>query len=241
MDVSVKQADYYAATATAYDAMHVDDFDEHGMALAMLAGFARHIGVTSILDVGAGTGRALKLLQAYLPEVRIVGVEPVSALREVGHASGIGRDNLVEGSGYALPFEDNSFDLVIETGVLHHLAEPAIAVREMCRVAKRGVMISDSNNFGQGSFAARLVKNLLGRLGLWRAFIWMTTRGKMSKFSEGDGLFYSYCLFDSLKHISGKFPRQFIVNTSPLRGYNLRFGTASAAILAIRDEGDQCT
>ncbi len=234
VDVS-RQQDYYRTTAGQYEAMHVHPLDEHGIALALLAGLARHIGVRSILDVGAGTGRAILLLQDYLPGVRVTGIEPVDEMREIGHARGIARDVLIAGSGEALPYADDSFDLVIETGVLHHVADPALVVREMCRVAARGVLISDSNNFGQGSPLARRAKAALDRLGLWRAAIWLSTRGRMSKWSEGDGVFYSYSLFDALPILAGKFPRHYIVNTHPLKGFDLRRGAPVAAIIALSD------
>ena len=235
MNDAGRQMKYYEMTADHYDAMHVDPLDEHGMALALLAGMARHLDVRSILDVGAGTGRALRLLQSHLPDCRLVGIEPVEALREVGYANGIARDALIEGRGDALPFADDAFDMVIETGMLHHVEAPARVVREMSRVASRGVMLSDSNNFGQGSRGGRTVKAALRALGLWRLYIWATTRGRMSKYSEGDGVFYSYSLFDNLPEIAAKFPRRYLVNTGPLAGMNLRRGTSHAAIIALRE------
>lgn len=235
MDDTLRQQEYYDRTAGHYEAMHVHPLDEHAVALAMLAGFARHIGARSILDVGGGTGRAVKLLQDYLPGVKVVGVEPVAGLREVGYANGIARDALVDGSGEALPFADDAFDLVIETAVLHHVPDPAKVVREMCRVASRGVMISDSNNLGQGSWPVRLVKGVLHRLGLWRAFVWLGTGGKMSKYNEGDGVFYSYTLFDSTGDVARKFPRHHWLTTRPTQGFNLRFGAPVLALIALKD------
>lgn len=233
MDDIARQQEYYRSTAAQYDAMHVDPLDEHGIALAFFAGLARHIGAQSILDVGAGTGRGMLALRQALPGVRIVGIEPVGALREVGYAQGISPDDLIDGSGDALPFADNSFDMVIETGVLHHVPVPSKVVREMVRVAARGLLISDCNNFGQGSALVRMVKAVLDKLGLWRAAMWLSTGGKMSKWSEGDGVYYSYCLFDDLPEVAAKFPRRFLANTEPLTGFNLRRGTASGAIIAI--------
>lgn len=235
MDDVSRQRHYYEVTAAHYESMHVHPLDEHGIALALLAGIARHIGATSILDVGAGTGRAMRLLQDYLPDVRVVGVEPAEGLREIGYAGGIARECLVDGSGEALPFADDAFDIVIETGVLHHVAQPRAVVREMCRVAGRGVLVSDGNNYGQGGRLTRLAKRALRSAGLWRGATWLATGGKMSKFNEADGLFYSYSLFDDLPEIARKFPRQYITNTHPLRGFDLLGGAPVAAIIALRD------
>ncbi|MFM5949549.1 MAG: class I SAM-dependent methyltransferase [Novosphingobium sp.] len=230
----VHQRDYYARTAAHYDAMHVRDRDEHGIALAIFAGLARLYGATSVLDVGAGTGRALLRLSRDLPGVSLTGIEPVAELRAVGHANGIEPNRLIEGDATALPFADDSFDFVIETGMLHHLERPAVAVAEMVRVARLGVMISDSNNFGQGSRFARLAKRCLGASGLWPVFIWLSTRGKMVKWSEGDGFYYSYSAFDNAGQLAAKFPRRFFANTTPLAGTDLKHGAGHVAIIAVR-------
>ena len=44
----------------------------------------------------------------------------------------------VAGSATALPFEDNTFDLVFSHGVIHHLPDTDVAVREFHRVLKPG-------------------------------------------------------------------------------------------------------
>src|SRR5690606_12199311 len=49
------------------------------------------------------------------------------------------------GSAYELPFADNSFDVVFTSNLLHHLENPALAVREMHRVSKKHVVISEPN------------------------------------------------------------------------------------------------
>lgn len=235
MDDATRQRDYYRETAGHYDTMHVHPLDEHGIAVAALAGLARHIGARRILDVGAGTGRAVALLQSYLPGVDVVGVEPVDELRHIGHARGIAPEALVAGSGESLPFADDSFDIVIETGVLHHVPDPARVTREMARVAARALLISDCNNYGQGGALTRRIKGLLRAAGLWRAYVWATTGGRMSKWSEDDGVFYSYSSFDALPLIAGKFPRHYIMNTHPLAEFDVRRGAGMVAIFALRE------
>jgi len=235
MDDTTRQRNYYERTAAHYEAMHVQSDDEHGIALALFAGMARKLGAQSVLDIGAGTGRALELLAPELPHARLVGIEPVDGLREIGYSKGISKVQLIGGSGEELPFADDSFDFVIETGVLHHVPNPAKVVAEMVRVARLGVMISDSNKFGQGSRSVRLFKSVVDRLGLWTPFIWIQTKGKMSKWNEGDGLYYSYSVFDNVDALSSKFPRKFVANTRPLAGHSLRYGSPQVCVVAIRE------
>jgi ubiquinone/menaquinone biosynthesis C-methylase UbiE len=145
------QRRYYAQTAAGYDSAHVLRDDEHSFALAWLGACIRHYGWRSLLDVGSGTGRVLFYLAGEFPEVDAVGVEPSEDLRAVAQEKGIPREKLRPGDGYALDFEDASFDVVCEFGVLHHVRYPRRVLAEMLRVARRAVFVSDDNHFAAGS------------------------------------------------------------------------------------------
>lgn len=190
------QRQYYADTAEKYDAMQISEQDEHQFALAVLSALIEFHGIRSVLDVGSGTGRALRYLKARHPGVRFVGIEPVEALRKVGHAAGLSSTELIDGDVNTLAAADGEFDLVCEFAVLHHVPHPAQAVGEMLRVARRAVFISDANNVGQGGPLARGLKRALKALGLWRLFDRLRTGGKGYHVSAGDGLFYSYSVYD---------------------------------------------
>jgi len=231
-----KQREYYLRTAGHYDAMHVRHADEHGKALSAFMGLAEVFGpVGSVLDVGAGTGRAIERLKARWPNAKIVGIEPADALREVGHKKGIDCNELVAGDALNLEFRDDSFDFVIETGVLHHIKTPTEAVKEMARVARRGVMISDNNNIGQGGAAIRLIKFAIKTLGLWPASVFLETRGKMFKSSEGDGIYYSFSAFDCVDAMKEKFPCLHYMNTVKSHGFDLYRGATHVMIFAAKE------
>lgn len=182
-DAVALQRAYYEATAASYDASHVEH--EHIVALHFLAGYIELGGVRSVLDVGAGTGRAMRFLKARFPNLVIKGVEPVDGLRRRGHAQGIPEHDLLAGDGAALPFPDQSFDLVCEFAVLHHVRRPQSVIAEMSRVAARMIAISDCNFMGQGPHWLRHVKCGLWRAGLWPLADWIKTRGKRYTYSEG--------------------------------------------------------
>jgi hypothetical protein len=82
------------------------------------------------------------------------------------------------------------------------VADPGRVVAEMIRVAKRAVFLSDSNRFGQGGHSARLLKLALYQCGLWPAARYLQTKGKMYTLSQGDGLAYSYSVFDSYRQLA---------------------------------------
>lgn len=207
------QRHYYSSTASEYDRMHGDPKDEHGFALAFLVSMIDFFEISSVLDVGAGTGRAVQFLKEARPHLRIVGIEPVDALVREGHRKGLSTDQLCIGDATRLPFQTEEFDLVCEFAVLHHVREPKHVVSEMLRVARKGIFLSDSNRFGQGSRLARVAKHALRITRLWPVANFLKTRGKGYLISEGDGLYYSYSVLDSYSQIRSQCSRIHLMNT----------------------------
>jgi ubiquinone/menaquinone biosynthesis C-methylase UbiE len=196
------QRKYYTETAARYDIMHAHEVVDGDDGMQMLFSFLRSLDVRSLLDVGSATGRGLPKLSEGVPNALVCGVEPVEALIRQGISSGVNRGlPLLQASGDALPFADKSFDAVCEFGILHHVPEPARVIEEMLRVARTVVVISDTNRFGQGPLPLRTIKLLLYKLKLWNAFDFLRTRGKGYQVSAGDGVFYSYSVYDNLHQI----------------------------------------
>jgi SAM-dependent methyltransferase len=194
------QRAYYEATAADYEHMHGGDPDQNFALRLMLACIEQH-GINSVLDVGSGTGRVLRFLKQNRPSLQILGIEPSTALRQIGHESGLTDHELIDGDGERIPSADGAFDLVCEFGVLHHVPKPELVVAEMIRVARRAIYISDSNNFGQGGTAVRFLKQAINVVGLWPLATWIKTKGKGYSWSEGDGISYSYSVFNNWKQI----------------------------------------
>jgi len=227
------QRRYYAETANQYDSMHLEQNDEHFFALSFLVGVIDYLGIRSILDIGSGTGRALQYIKKLRPDLRVIGVEPVLELREMGYAKGLSQADLVDGDATRLGFADGDFDLVCEFGVLHHIKEPSLAVAEMLRVARKAIFVSDSNNFGQGSRVARSVKQLINLVGLWKLADLIKTKGKGYSISEGDGLAYSYSVFNNYSQIRDRCKTVHLLNTRD--GFINPYQTAShVALLGIK-------
>lgn len=206
------QAAYYARTATNYDTVHVSEDHAHDRALAIVSASLNSLDLASLLDVGTGTGRAIAYLQTHNPGVRLHGIDPVPELLAI---AAVDQGLLSHGDGEELPFADDSFDAVAAFGVMHHAANPARVVDEMKRVAKRAVFISDGNRYGQGSSAAGILKLALCKTRLWRPLTWVRSRGKGYYISEGDGLFYSYSVYDSLPAFDGWADNIQLISTGP--------------------------
>ena len=64
--------------------------------------------------------------------------------------------NFLVSDGQQLPFKERSFDYVAVHDGLHHLREPCKAVREMCRVAQRGILVIEPGKSLATSLAIRL-------------------------------------------------------------------------------------
>ena len=105
-----------------------------------MSGFFDVLGISSVLDVGCGTGRGLQYFLERNARVRVHGIEPVPALIEQAVKVNLIPSHLItKGCGEALPFADQSFDAVFACGVLHHVQEPNRIVREMMRVSRKAV------------------------------------------------------------------------------------------------------
>jgi len=212
--VDVQRA-YYARTAESYEAMHGIGDAELDFPLAWLAGHLQYSGARSLLDLGSGTGRALRYIKNAVPGIAVVGIEPSAELRAVGiQTHGLTADELRDGDALALPFADSSFDVVCEFSALHHIPNPRRAVEEMLRVARSAIFVSDCNNFGQGSRMARRLKQVINACGLWSAVDLLRTRGRGYHYSEGDGVYYSYSVFNDLPAIQAACRRVHILNTA---------------------------
>jgi ubiquinone/menaquinone biosynthesis C-methylase UbiE len=190
------QRRYYTETASRYDSMHRHEGSTDPWIAKFLQVMIGTLGIQSILDVGMATGRGMRDLKEALPDIFVCGIEPVAALLAQGVTDGMNLP-MVCGTGESLPFADASFDAVCEFSILHHAANPAAVIREMMRVAKTAVFICDSNRFGQGSLASRVIKLVLYKTRLWGAYNYLRTGGKRYRITEGDGLSYSYSVYDS--------------------------------------------
>ena len=99
--------------------------------------------------------------------------------------------------------------------MLHHVSQPSAVVGEMLRVARKAVIILDSNRFGQGPPLVRAVKLGLYKLRLWPLANFLKTCGKGYLFTEGDGVAYSYSAYDSFDQIAKWADRLIVIPSEP--------------------------
>ena len=105
----------------------------------VLEALGQHIGEFSILDVGCATGRLLERL-ADAGAVHLAGSDLAPRVVEAARRRLAKFDLQVDlqsaDAETSLPWEDDSFDVVTVTGVIHHFCVPDAAIREMRRVLR---------------------------------------------------------------------------------------------------------
>jgi ubiquinone/menaquinone biosynthesis C-methylase UbiE len=112
-----------------------------------------------VVDVGTGTARIPIELCRMEPLGRIVGVDLAREMLRVGRenvgSSGFSaRIALQLARATALPFRDACSPAVVSNSLIHHLPEPARALREMTRVVARGGLLFVRDLFRPASSSA---------------------------------------------------------------------------------------
>lgn len=127
-------------------------------------------GDERLLDIGCGRGAVLVMAAKRLPRGQAVGVDHWSTTDQSGNAEGVTRRNAtLEGVAdrielrtadmRQLPFDDESFDVVVSSLAIHNVpgaAERTKALREAARVLKRGGRLVIADIRHSGAYAAEL-------------------------------------------------------------------------------------
>lgn len=118
----------------------------HQDTLELMAARLRLSEVGRALDVGCGAGHWGQRLSTLLPEgATVTGVDHEPGFLDAARARAERFPHAftyVEGAAEALPFGDDTFDLVTCQTVLIHVADAEVALREMVRVTKPGGVIA---------------------------------------------------------------------------------------------------
>ncbi len=89
-----------------------------------------------ILNTGAATGKTTELLQEFGKVTSVeIDHDTCEFLKNTLHIT------VTEASVTALPFENNSFDVVCAFDVLEHVQDDVLAIKELKRVCKPGGML----------------------------------------------------------------------------------------------------
>src|SRR5690349_20242533 len=172
-DNKLAQVLYHDWEAQTYDCKWSISFDQRCIDYARdrfeaITGTPDPLPYGTALELGAGTGFfSLNLKQAgVLDEVHVTDLSPGMVEAAKANAETLGFE--VEGrvaDAERIPYDDNTFDVVVGHAVIHHIPDVEAAFREMLRVLKPGgrfVVAGEPTTIGDW-YARRL-----GRL-TWKA------------------------------------------------------------------------
>jgi ArsR family transcriptional regulator len=133
---------FFATASAEWDAMRTSMFGARADVLAALA----LLDPTWIVgDLGCGTGSLSAAFAPHVAHVHAVDVSPamLSAARARLHA--VHNVTVHDGALESLPLKDASLDVAVMLLVLHHVADPLRALREVHRVLRPGgrLLIAD--------------------------------------------------------------------------------------------------
>jgi ubiquinone/menaquinone biosynthesis C-methylase UbiE len=102
-----------------------------------------HLKSGIILDLGTGPGYLPIAIVRKSSQIRVTGIDLsrklIKMARSNASAAGLeDRLNFQAGNAGKLNFDNSSFDMVISTGMLHSIKEPAKVLQEIYRVLKKG-------------------------------------------------------------------------------------------------------
>ena len=144
-------------------------------AIESFAGVGHHFDLADIkkservLDLGSGSG--MDVFVAALKAGEVVGLdmtkEQLSKAEELSKKAGFKNVSLREGYMEELPFEDESFDVVISNGVINLSAEKAKVFQEISRVLRPGGRLAVSDIVTEKPLTEKIIANA----DLWAACI----------------------------------------------------------------------
>jgi len=98
---------------------------------------------TRVLEVGCGTGALAKAVVEALPEVDYLATDQSAAMVEAAARLGV---DAVRAEAGDLPFDDDSFDVVIAAWMLYHVPDLDEALSEIRRVLRPGGTLLAATN-----------------------------------------------------------------------------------------------
>jgi ubiquinone/menaquinone biosynthesis C-methylase UbiE len=121
-----------------------------------------------VLEVGAGNGMNFAHYGAEVDEVVALEPEPYMRTQAAKSATGAFPEiTIVDGNATDLPFEDDSFDHVVDCMVLCSIDDPSGSLREALRVLKPGGQLHFFEHVVSGKPGKARVQKFLDASRLW--------------------------------------------------------------------------
>lgn len=99
----------------------------------------------SIFEIGCASGKLLEYAQSLYGDIKVGGLDiSVQGLKEAKETFPKYADNFIlHNINDPWPIPDNSYDIVFSVSVLMYLCNPKESIREMMRVVKNKIIVSE--------------------------------------------------------------------------------------------------
>ena len=91
-----------------------------------------------VCEVGSGNCQWLFLIKAFRPDLQISGIDISDLAVQLGSERGV---PIIKADTRDIPVPDGTYDLVYSWGVIEHMQESALALREQYRIAKHFCLV----------------------------------------------------------------------------------------------------
>ena len=211
----LSSANTIRATAAAYDDMHVSGLDEHFLALSWLSSLIKLYKIGSLLDVGCGTGRCMRFLKAEELPITLVGVEPVEELRVIGRQRGLSDTNSSKATHWLclLPIGPSILCVRSVSCIISRITKRPY--RKCAGLLDAQCLFPIPTTLGRADQLREQLSKEFMQFRLWRAFDLVRTKGKGFHYSEGDGIYYSYSVFNDVPVLRRRFSDLHFMSTQP--------------------------
>lgn len=125
-----------------------------------------------VVDVGCGTGSALRFASEKVTKGKLIGIDPVDRMVEIArdktsNHSAVDRISFQTGPAESLPLEDNLSDLVLAFDSIDHWQDQAKGLGEIQRILKRTGKFVLVKDLGVPDASNKLIelRSLLGKSG----------------------------------------------------------------------------
>ena len=120
-DLTIKE---FTKAADVYETGHAGIYEMCKDDYPYIAGELEKENYVDLLDCGCGTGPMISLLYEKDPNKHYTGIDLTPRMIEVARAKNLEGVNWVVGDCEDLPFEENSFDVIICSNSFHHYPNP---------------------------------------------------------------------------------------------------------------------
>ncbi len=95
-----------------------------------------------VLEIGCGSGRGTQLIQKHFQPAEITGIDLDPKMIEIAtHKHYDGKVDFQVADVTNLPFKNNTFDVIFDFGIIHHVPNWKKAVEHIVRVTKPGGLL----------------------------------------------------------------------------------------------------